>query len=118
MDNYTRLSGYSLMFSVMGAVMYLIAFPSGIYSGFVLGAIGTAGGFLSRPYTEKKLFAILAIIVGIIDLAICMLAFHGLHSLYSMLNDPIYGPQITSFITDLLEQYNVSLDTFVTLMHQ
>ena len=94
----------------------LIAFPSGIYYGFVLGVTGAAGGFLSRTYSLRKGTSAAAIIIGLIDAGICLLSFHGLNTLYSSLNDPVLGPEITEFVLGILRQYGVSPEVFVSVM--
>ena len=116
-DNYTRLSGYCLLLSVLGAVSYLLMFPAGIYYGFFCGVLGASGGILTRPWTEKRRQATAAIVVGVIDVAIYLVAFHGLNTLYSFLRDPELGPQMTQFVLNLLGQYGVSTDTFSTIMN-
>ena len=115
-DNYTRLSRYSLLISVLGAASYLLMFPAGIYYGFLCGVTGAAGGILTRPYSMQRGFSTAAILVGIFNIGICLLAFHGLNALYTSLRDPVMGPQVTKFILDMLAQYGISTDTFVTLM--
>ena len=115
-EKYTLLSKYSLIMSVVGAASCLITFPSGIYYGFVLGITGAAGGFLSRAYSLRKGSSAAAIIIGLIDTGLCLLSFHGLNTLYSSLNDPVLGPQITEFVLSILEQYGVSPEVFAGVM--
>ena len=115
-DNFTRLARYSMYLSLVGALSYIITFPAGIYYGFMMSAIGTAGGILSKPYAEKKRSAKIAIVVGVINIAICLLAFHGLQSMYDSLKDPVLGPQVTEFVKYTLEQHGISLETFVQIM--
>ncbi|MBQ8934384.1 MAG: hypothetical protein IJ061_08890 [Lachnospiraceae bacterium] len=116
-DNYTRLSGYCFLLSVLGAVSYLLMFPAGIYYGFFCGVTGACGGILTRRYSARRGHATAAIVIGMIDIVICLVAFHGLNTLYSSLRDPVLGPQMTQFILNMLNQYGVSADTFSTLMH-
>ena len=115
-EKYTLLSKYSMITSVVGMTSCLIAFPSGIYYGFVLGVTGAAGGFLSRTYSLRKGTSAAAIIIGLIDAGICLLSFHGLNTLYSSLNDPVLGPEITEFVLGILRQYGVSPEVFVSVM--
>ena len=115
-EKYTLLSKYSMIMSVVGMTSCLIAFPSGIYYGFVLGVTGAAGGFLSRTYSLRKGTSAAAIIIGLIDAGICLLSFHGLNTLYSSLNDPVLGPEITEFVLGILRQYGVSPEVFVSVM--
>ena len=115
-EKYTLLSKYSMIMSVAGMTSCLIAFPSGIYYGFVLGVTGAAGGFLSRTYSLRKGTSAAAIIIGLIDAGICLLSFHGLNTLYSSLNDPVLGPEITEFVLGILRQYGVSPEVFVSVM--
>ena len=115
-DVYTKLSQYSMLLSVLGMVSYVIMFPSGIYYGFVVSAIGIAGGFLSRPYSSRAGRSTAAIVIGVINIAVCLAAFHGIHSLYTMLKDPVTGPQISSFVYGMLDQYGVSPEVFAELM--
>ena len=53
-DNYTRLSGYCLLLSVLGAVSYLLMFPAGIYYGFFCGVLGASGGILTFTLTAER----------------------------------------------------------------
>lgn len=115
-DNFSRISRYSLLMSVVGLLSCITAFPSGIYYGFVCSAIGIAGGCVSHRYSKRKLSAVFAIIFGIINVMICVAAYQGLHSMYTMLQDPVDGPKITEFILGMLEQYGVPVETFVQLM--
>ena len=115
-EKYTLLSKYSMIMSVVGMTSCLIAFPSGIYYGFVLGVTGAAGGFLSRTYSLRKGTSAADIIIGLIDAGICLLSFHGLNTLYSSLNDLVLGPEITEFVLGILRQYGVSPEVFVSVM--
>lgn len=117
-NNYSRLSAYGLFFSVLGAASYTMLFPSGIYYGFFCAVVGVTAGILSHKYTKKKLSATLAIVIGVIDLIICLLAYHGLDSLYTSLRDPVLGPEITKFVTEFLKQYNIPIDTFAAMLRQ
>lgn len=115
-DLYTRLSYYSLLLSILGMVSYVIMFPSGIYYSFVVSAVGIAAGLLSRPYSMRAGRSSAAVVIGIINIAVCLAAFHGIHSLYTMLKDPVTGPQISSFVYGMLDQYGVSPEVFAELM--
>ena len=115
-DNFTKLSGYSLISSIIGTVSYMLMFPSGIYPGFLMSVLGITGGMLSRPYTKRSASSSAAVVIGIINIIICIAAFHGLDSLYTLLRDPEAGPQISSFILDMLSRYGVSPETFVQIM--
>ena len=115
--NYTRLARYSLLLSVLGAASYLLMFPSGIYYAFLCGVIGASGGFLTKARIERGAYSVSAVVIGLIDILFSLLTFHGLNSLYSSLKDPVLGPQMTKFILDLLEQYGVPADAFVTIMN-
>ncbi len=116
-SNYTRLAKYSLTLSVLGAVSYMMMFPSGIYYAFLCGVVGVAGGILTRRYSERPGSSTAAIVIGIIDILFSCLAFHGLNSLYSTLRDPELGPQMSRFILDMLGQYGISTDSFVSIMN-
>lgn len=115
-DLYTRLSYYSMLLSILGMVSYVIIFPSGIYYSFVVSSIGVAAGILSRPYSARAGRSNAAVIIGIINIVVCLAAFHGIHSLYTMLKDPVAGPQISSFVYGMLDQYGVSPEVFAELM--
>ena len=115
-NNFIKLARYSLMLSVLSVISVITIFPSGIYYGFPCAAIGVAGGLLSRPYLEHNGSCTASVILGIIAIIICAVAFHGIHSLYTMLNDPVAGPQITQYISSILSQYGVSLDVFAQIM--
>ena len=115
-DNFTKLARYSLMLSVLSLISVFTVFPSGIYYSFPCAAIGVAGGLLSRPYLKRKGSCTASVIIGIIAMLICLFSFHGIHSLYKMLNDPVAGPQITQYITGILSQYGVSVDVFAKLL--
>ncbi len=117
LSNYTRLAKYSMMLSVLGAVSYMLMFPSGIYYAFLCGVIGVSGGILTRKYSTNRGSCNAAVIVGIIDIIFSFLAFHGLNSLYSALRDPELGPQMSRFILEMLKQYGISSDTFVSIMN-
>ena len=115
-NNFIKLARYSLMLSVLSIISVFTVFPSGIYYSFPCAAIGIAGGMLSRPYLKHKGSCTASIVLGIISIIICVIAFHGIHSLYAMLKDPVTGPQITRYITDILNQYGVPADVFAQLM--
>ena len=115
-NNFAKLARYSLMLSVLSLISVFTIFPSGIYYSFPCAAIGVAGGLLSRPYLKRKGSCTASIIMGIIAMLICIAAFQGIHSLYAMLNDPVAGPQLTQYITNILNQYGVSVELFAQLM--
>ncbi len=115
-NNFARLARYSLMLSVLSLISVITLFPSGLYYGFLCAALGVAGGFLSRPYLQHKGSCTASIIMGIIAMIICGVAFHGIYSLYTMLKDPVAGPQITEFIREVLAQYGMSTETFARIM--
>ncbi len=115
-NNFARLARYSLMLSALSLLSVFTIFPSGIYYSFPCAAMAVAGGLLSRPYLSRRGACTASIIMGIISMLICIAAFHGIHSLYAMLNDPVAGPQITQYISNILEQYGVSLELFAQLM--
>lgn len=106
------------MLSIVGLISSITLFPSGIYYGFVCGVLGAAGGILSRPYLKRKSSCTASVIMGVISVLICAVAFHGLHSLYTMLKDPVAGPKVTELIRQILNQYGLSLDTFAQIMRQ
>ncbi len=114
--NFAKLARYSLMLSVLSIISLFTIFPSGIYYSFPCAAIGVAGGLLCRPYLERKGSCTASVVLGVIAILICAVSFHGIHSLYTMIKDPVAGPQITQYISNILNQYGVSIDMFAQLM--
>ena len=115
-NNFAKLARYSLMLSVLSIISVFTVFPSGIYYSFPCAAIGVAGGLLARPNLKSKGSCTASIILGIIAILICAVSFHGIYSLYALVKDPVAGPQVTKYISDILGQYGVSIDVFAQLM--
>lgn len=115
-DLYAKLARYSLMLSCLALMSILMLFPSGMYYGFVCAALGVAGGILTRPYLKRKSACTAAVVIGVITILLCFVAFHGMYSLYIMIKDPVAGPQISSVISQILNQYGVPIETFAQII--
>lgn len=115
-DLYTKLARYSLMLSCMALMSILMLFPAGMYYGFVCAALGAAGGILTRPYLKRKNACTAAVVIGVIAILLCFAAFQGMYSLYTMIKDPVAGPQISSIISQILNQYDIPIETFAGII--
>ena len=114
---YWHLGKISIWLAFGGLVFYLMLFPSGVYYGFFCGVMAVAAAVLAKRGV-RSVGTTIALIVGVIDVGLSIMAFYGIYILYVSVSDPVYGAHVTEVLADMLSQYGISIETFALLMSQ
>lgn len=112
---YKKIGRYSLWFAIAGIICYMTFFPDGIFYSFFCGIMAVAS-FIVAKRSCKSAGSVAGLIIGIIDIGMGVMAFYGLYLIYSAAADPVVGPKVAQFLSNMLSQYGVSLDQFISTM--
>ena len=120
MDNQTKtiyksMGRYSLWTAIAGVFCYLSFFPDGIYYSFFCGVMAVAAAIISKKHVRGG-GSTAGLILGFIDAAIGLLAFYGMYIVYDAANDPVMGPRVIEFLTNILSQNGISLDAYTQMV--
>lgn len=115
-DQYTVFSRYSLFCGVFGILMPFLDYPDGIFSGFVFGVAAVTLSIIACRDRKKHTCAVLGRITGILSILLTALLFYSFYSFYTIAGDPETSGQIISFLSDFLQSYGISFESFISTL--
>ena len=114
-ENGIRFADLSMSLALMGFLLVMLTFPSGIYNGFVFACTSAAAAIISkRSFRAKRSTA--ALVIDVLTLISCCIRYAGLVAIYANLDDPVMGPQITRYVLDVCSAFGISPEDFTSLM--